>query len=130
MNLAEGLIIANVSDNLEDLALVRDSERFIKPDLAIICREPDNWYDQEDFGDIPFTRDMLNPGLGLYVISRAEVPQDVIDKIAYQEKLRKLSDEESAGNDAGIEIMNAGFDINKLDKLVDMLSSVVKKVAG
>jgi hypothetical protein len=128
--MTERLIIVNLSDKLEDLPLVRDAKRFIRPDLALISREADRWYEQEGFEEIPITRDMLNPKLGLHVISRPEVPKDFIDRINYQEILRKSSDEGSAGKDAGIEIINAGFDASKLDVLVNMLASVVKKVTG
>ncbi len=127
MMLTEGLVIVNISDNLKDLALIRDAGRIIKPDLALVCRDPDGWYEQEGFEEIPFTRDILNPRLGLQVISRSEVPREFIDRLAYQDELQRVSDEKHAASIAKIEITNIGFDAGALNKYVDMLSTVVKK---
>ena len=129
--LTPGLITINTSDNAEDLALVRDTRIIARPDLALICREPENWYEEEWFGGLDVSKEILDPRKGLYILSRHEVPQEITSKLEFQEVLNNLSDKEAAGsqpdqeagnNKVDVQITNVGFDASKLDSFINMLA--------
>ena len=122
--LVPGLITINISNNLEDLALIRDSKKIARPDLTFVCREPENWYQEEWFGGLSSSREILNPRLGMYIISRTEVPEEVTSKLSFHTVLDRLSEEEPEENGNDIQILNADLDVSKLDSFINMLASL------
>jgi len=78
------LVLVSTGDKLEDIALVRDNKRIARPELALICREADDWYEtRKDWHLLQFTQDIINPKLGLHIASRPEVPEEVLESIPY-----------------------------------------------
>ncbi len=119
------LVLVSTSDKLEDIALVRDNKRIARSDLALICREADDWYEtRKDWHSLQFTQDILNPKLGLHIASRPEVPEEVSKKLEFNKVLKSLSTQEGGEEDIkGVQIANIGLDLSRLEQYVDMLAS-------
>lgn len=119
------LVLVSTSDKLEDLALVRDNKKIARPELALVCREADNWYEtRKDWQVLQFTQDFLKPKLGLHVASRPEVPEEVTKKLEFDKVLNSLSTREGEEEGVkGIQVANIGLDVSRLEQYVDMLAS-------
>ncbi len=119
------LVLVSTSDKLEDIALVRDNKKIARPELALICRESDDWYDtRKDWQMLQFTQNFLNPKLGLHIASRPEVPEEVTKKLEFDKVLNSLSTQEGEEKGIkGIQIANIGLDVSRLEQYVDMLAS-------
>ena len=119
------LVLVSTSDKLEDIALVRDNKKIARPELALICREADDWYEtRKDWQLLQFTQDILNPKLGLHVASRPEVPEEVTKKLEFDKVLNSLSTQEGEEEGVkGIQVANIGLDVSRLEQYVDMLAT-------
>jgi hypothetical protein len=132
--LIPGLIVVSTGNNLEDMPLVRDTQIMARPDLALVCKEPENWYEQhwlDDFDEMKYNMELLAPRLGMYVVSRPEVSEDAIKKIEYQDMLNQLAEQEAATEaenattaGSGINVVSVGFDTSRLEQFVEMLASL------
>jgi hypothetical protein len=119
------LVLVSTGDKLEDVALVRDYKKIARPELALICREADDWYEtRKDWQILQFTQDILKPKLGLHVASRPEVPEEVTKKLEYDKVLNSLKTQEGEEESIkGIQVANFGLDVSRLEQYVDMLAS-------
>jgi hypothetical protein len=126
--LTPGLVIINTSDKLNDLALVRDSEAITRPDLAIVCRQEETWYEADWAEEIRFTRNLLKARLGTHIVSRPSVPAEVTGRLDFQEVLDKLSEGKTEENGNSVCMHSVGFDGNSLEPFIGMLSSLRQPV--
>jgi len=131
--LVPGLITINISNSVDDLALIRDTEKIARPDLAIVCREPENWYEEEWLKGLGFdvSNEILDPRKGLHIVSRYEVPQEIGSKFEFQKVISQLSDietlenkqsGEAKNNNNNMQILTTGLDASRLNSLVDILA--------
>ena len=122
--LVPGLITLNVADSPDDLALIRDAQTIARPELVVVSRETKDWYEKEHewFEEIKINTEIFRPKLGMYIASRDDVPGEILQKLAYQEAIENLSDQENTSN-AKIRILNLGFDINRLKIIMNKLDT-------
>ncbi len=73
-NLWPDMMVHVTDENPDDLKMIADFYRLARPDLIIEFMEEDDWYDAKRVGDMIRHNMVINPRLGSYVISRAEVP--------------------------------------------------------
>jgi hypothetical protein len=68
-------LVINVDDKPEDIALIADFKRILRPDLIIEYRVQKNWYQREGMKKIRHHHDILKPKMGTYIVSREPVPE-------------------------------------------------------
>jgi len=120
---APGLILVYTHENLNDLALIRDAGRLARPDLALVCRNLDNWWEDKPFEEIDFNREIIKPRLGMHIISRQTVPAEITERLAYQEMVESLETGDNPASAGELTITDTGFEFSAMDKFVDMLVS-------
>jgi len=118
-----GLILVYTHENLNDLALIRDAGRLARPDLAIVCRNVENWWEDKPFEEIDFNRDVIMPRLGMHIVSRQAVPVEITQRLAYQEMVESLETDDALFSAPGLTITDTGFDSSGMKKFVNMLVS-------
>ena len=113
-----------IDDSPDDLALIRDAQTIARPELVVVSRETKDWYEKEHewFEEIKINTEIFRPKLGMYIASRDDVPGEILQKLAYQEAIENLSDQENTSN-AKIRILNLGFDINRLKIIMNKLDT-------
>ena len=102
--LDENMSLLYLSARPEDISLVADHSYICRPDLLLIIRASDDWYDN-NLQKIISTHGTLNPALGTYVISKQ--PIALIDS--------NLTNE-------GIHFLNIGFDQTRLEFIIETLA--------
>lgn len=129
-----------VDDEPENLALIADSGRFLRPDLIVECMEQEDWYQHEGLERIRLRHDVLKPRMGTYIVTRKPVPDQVymdlhpasesaavepeyLETTSPQEQEPTLV-KESENKAADIYISTVGFDQTKLDPIIVALSAI------
>lgn len=97
-------LVVYMGDRPEDLALIADSTRVLRPDLIIDCMEQENWHEQDELRNVKLCHDALKPKLGTYVVSRGPLPEHVRQELG-----------------ADIHLLMVGFDRSKLRPIIDAL---------
>jgi len=100
----KGCLMVYVAGCPDDLALVADSKRVLRPELIVECMLEDHWHEREELKKVKHRHDFLRPPLGSCVISRSPAPQGV---------------REALGPD--FRLLVVGFEGSRLTPLVDGL---------
>ena len=120
-----GLTLVYVADNLKDISLVADADKICRPDLIIVCKEQQDWYDKEGLGKIKLDHDRSKPLLGTYVVSRESIPEQAYKDLITEESVAPTLGEERLeqgdSKQAGIYILTVGFNQSKLQPIVSGL---------
>ena len=151
-NLWPDMMIHMADEHPEDLKLVADYYRIARPEIIIEFMEEDDWYDAKRVEDIMRHNMVLTPRLGSYVISRVAVPPEAFKPLealplavpvpAPAETVKEVSAGTAAASvetvppppppmarplslaelPAGIHVINVGYDISKLEPVIDALT--------
>jgi hypothetical protein len=113
------LITISASSSLSSLALIRDAERIARPEMALVCKESANWYDEGWIDEVKFAGEILNPKYGMLIVSRPEVPEEITSKLAFQQKLEKLAAVDSCKNQTQLGILGLGLDNKRLSPIIE-----------
>ena len=97
-------LMVYTADCPEDLALIADSKRMLRPELIVECMLEDHWHEHEALERVKHRHDFLRPPLGSYVISRSPAPQRVREALG-----------------PGFRLLAVGFEGSRLAPLVDAL---------
>lgn len=97
-------LILWVADHPEDLALIADSRRVLRPDLIVECMAQRNWHKKDGLDNVKLRHNALRPKLGTYIVSRGFVPEHVREELG-----------------ANIHLLMVGFDQSKLGPISDVL---------
>jgi hypothetical protein len=65
------------AEHPDDLALIADSARLLRPDLVVECMLENRWHEPEELNRVKRRHDALKPGAGSYVVSRSPAPEAV-----------------------------------------------------
>ena len=99
-------LILWVADHPEDLALIADSRRVLRPDLIVECIVQKNWYKENGLENVKLRHDVLRPKFGTYVVTREPVPEQVREELGVH-----------------MHLLTGGFDRSKLDPISDILGN-------
>jgi hypothetical protein len=119
-----GLIIVNVGDDINEVSLVSDAIKLRRPEIALVSRGSEEWYKNDAMDEIMFCHENMKPKLGTYVISKESVPLEIIDRdrLDFQNTIDQLiADAEPTPNTVEVNIINSGLDVDKLNRIVDVL---------
>ncbi len=119
-----GTVIINTNKNLEEMSLIRDAHVISRPDIMLICREPENWYEKErttEFRQLKQDLEFLNPRRGMHIISRSVVPFEIRNLI---------SGITSEPDEHRIFIHNVSLEKHGMHPLVDILTSPNRAITG
>lgn len=74
-DLTSGMMLIYIDDELFNLALISDRDKFCRPDMIIEYRATEGWFDIEGFGVADMHSQSLKPVKGSWVVSSAEIPE-------------------------------------------------------
>jgi hypothetical protein len=147
-NLWPDMMIHMTDQDPDDLKLIADYYRLARPDIIIEFMEDDEWYDAKRVEDIMRHNMWINPRLGTYVISRVEVPPEAFRPLEARPLAEPAgTDQLGAGRihqkaasapqpsdltamarplslaelPEGIHIINVGYNVTKLEPLIEAL---------
>lgn len=131
-------LMVYTAENVEDLNLVADCYWVARPDLIVEIEENDGWYER---GGIELARRhiaALKPRLGCFIICRTAPPAEAYDEIAAKSiapqgqgpSQESLSDGSNpsvvvsqANSEPAIHIIHAGYDLERLDSIMEALKA-------
>jgi hypothetical protein len=99
------ITLVYIDDDPDDIALVSDFNRICKPDIIIITKELDKWYEKEGLSLVRPYHYSLKPKMGTYVVSR--------------ETVGKLKREDQEG---GIHVISAGYEIANMLPILNSIT--------
>lgn len=99
------ITLVYIDSNPKNIALVADFNHICKPDIVIITKELNKWYEKEGLGSVKPYHYSLKPTLGTYVISREAVGE-----------LKSEDREED------LHIISAGYDAASMQPVSDAIS--------
>jgi len=105
VDLESGLLVY-IDDSPEDLALIADSTKVLRPDLIVECVEPKDWHEEDELENAKLRHDVFKPKVGTYVVCGGAVPEHIPEKL-----------------EADIHLLTVGFDQSKLDPIINVLAS-------
>jgi len=116
----------------ENIGLVSDFSRFLRPDILVECKEQINWYKYEGFSRIYRHYDFLKPRLGSFIVSRHPVPEQARQEL---EGLSQTPPETQEGPEVAVEgqaekvsrnirLLDVGFDRQNLVPIMEALVEV------
>ena len=105
VDLESGLLVY-IDDSPEDLALIADSTKVLRPDLIVECVEPKDWCGEDELENVKLRHDVFKPKLGTYVVCGGPVPEHIPEKL-----------------ETDIHLLTVGFDQSKLDPIINVLAS-------
>jgi hypothetical protein len=119
-----GTVLINTSQNLEAISLIRDAHMISRPDMILVCREPEDWYEKErtiEFSQFKQDLEFLGPRRGMHIISRSVVPLEIRNLI---------SGKTSEPDEKRIFIHNISLSKQRICSLVDILTSPNRATTG
>jgi hypothetical protein len=102
--LEAGTVLLFIGDTPQEISLTADASQICLPDAVLECRAFNGWFEREGLVKVKAYHDSLQPKLGSYVVSREPVPE--------------LKPEQQ---EAGINILTAGFDRLKLEPIISAI---------
>ena len=102
--LEAGLLLLCQGDNSYDISLFSDARRVCRPDIVLVCKPLQGWYEKEGLEKVKAYHQGLKPLLGTFVVCMGEVPE--------------LKPEEQM---EGIHILTVGFDQSRLEPIIKAL---------
>ncbi len=124
------------AEQLNDLTLVADYSRMMRPEIIVETIEDDDWYKKGKLEMVKRHCNILKPRLGSYVVCRDAVPQAATEELKTKSTLPAMditSQDEIAAQPAskqapqqmpaskpppGIHLLSVGYDMNRLDSVV------------
>ncbi len=118
-----GMTLIYISHSPKDIALVSDKLRICRPDLILECRWKADWFSQKNLSDIRSHHDALNPRLGTFIISNEVVSEELSGEISGALTHADSPADGTQSPKSDITLLNVGFDINRLQPLVDAITA-------
>jgi len=125
-NLWPDMMIHVSDERPDDLKLVADYYRLARPEIIIEFMEEDDWYDARRVEGIMRHNLVLNPRLGTYVISRVEVPPEAFKPL--EEVSPTACPLSLAELPANVHVLNVGYDMTKLEPVVNVLAEATAMI--
>ncbi|NLE73710.1 MAG: hypothetical protein GX604_03650 [Actinobacteria bacterium] len=101
-----------IDDNVDDLALVADSEKLCRPDALVDVTHIQDWADEsaaEYLRKVRLWHTALKPTMGTFVMNRHPVPNDL-----------------AAGTNNGLHISKLGFESFRLESFLEAVATTSK----
>lgn len=147
-NLWPDMMLHVAGERPEELKLLADYYHLARPEIIVEFMEEDGWWDAGHVEDVMRHNAALNPRQGSYVISRVEVPPEAFKapeaapapavtstshtSVTTSEAMtppppteRSLS---LADLPASVHVLSAGYDMNKLEPIVEALAKATAMI--
>jgi hypothetical protein len=107
------------------LVMVADYYQIARPDIIVEFREEKGWYEKEGLELVERHYNVLKPKLGSFVVCREEVPEAALKKLESKPVLQSASGgttvETTAQLALNIHLLSAGYDITKLEPIIESI---------
>jgi hypothetical protein len=124
-----------LSDDLVDLMVVADYHKVARPDIIVDFKEDHEWFSKEGLELVKRHHDVLKPKLGSFVICREPAPEAAIKGLEPKPVIQAVSTSKTATPEPeqviepkrNVSIISAGYDITKLEAVVEAMLNAGKK---
>ncbi|MFA6612150.1 MAG: hypothetical protein WCS64_01035 [Dehalococcoidales bacterium] len=118
-----GITLLYVARKPEDIALIADQKKILRPDMILGCKVFENW-SYDNLETVNLLRNSLKPRIGTFIISKHAVSEQVHNELIF------TRDSENKDADSPVKILVSDYDKDSLAPIIDSLKQWVVGTAS
>jgi hypothetical protein len=118
-----GITLLYVARKPEDIALIADQKKILRPDMILDCKVFENW-SYDNLETVNLLRNSLKPRIGTFIISKHAVSEQVHNELIF------TRDSENKDADSPVKILVSDYDKDSLAPIIDSLKQWVVGTAS